>query len=553
LILPTLGDCEMVSRKSNRSDTDDPARNVAGSGRGMPVIPRKPEVDVIDWIERHAWISPDATAQIDLASGRHYTYAEMNKRVGRVAAYLASLGVKPGDRVGYLAMNSTDVTEMIFGTWRLGAVSLALNYRLTAQELAFIIGDADADIVIADREFAGVVEELQNITDVSHWVMMDGIGGDTPYERGLASAEPLLKKVVRQPVSDMCMLMYSSGTTGRPKGVVITHEVMLFAAINAGVAAALTNQSVFLASMPLFHIGAINTFTFPVTYTGGLNIIQRAFDPGETLRLINDPDIVVTHFLGVPAIYNALLAHPDISATDFSRLEVAVTGAEPVPDPLVQAWFQKGVRLQEGYGMTEAPCCCLLPKSDVPEKIGSAGKPTLHTEVCVMRVDGEEAAPSELGELWWRGPNVTPGYWKRPDANADAFVNGWLRSGDIGKIDEDGFIYIEDRLKDMYISGGENVYPAEVENVLYGIETISEVAVIGLPDSKWGEVGCAIVALKEHETLTLEELRAFCQTRLAKYKIPAFLLTVDALPRNATGKVLKPDLRQIASTKIEYR
>jgi len=543
----------MVSRKSNTSDADDPARNVGGSESGMPVIPRKPELGVIDWIERHAWISPDATAQIDLASGRHYTYAEMNKRVGRVAAYLTSLGVKPGDRVGYLAMNSTDVTEMIFGTWRLGAVSLALNYRLTAQELAFIIGDAGADIVIADQEFAGVVEELQTITDVSHWVMTDGIGGDTPYERGLANAEPLLKKIVRQPISDMCMLMYSSGTTGRPKGVIITHEVMLFAAINAGVAAALTTQSVFLASMPLFHIGAINTFTFPVIYTGGLNIIQRAFDPGEALHLINDPDTVVTHFLGVPAIYNSLLAHPNISATDFSRLEVAVTGAETVPASLVQAWFQKGVRLQEGYGMTEAPCCCLLPKSDVPEKIGSAGKPTLHTEVCVMRVDGEEAAPDELGELWWRGPNVTPGYWKRPDANADAFVNGWLRSGDIGKIDEDGFIYIEDRLKDMYISGGENVYPAEVENVLYGIETISEVAVIGLPDSKWGEVGCAIVALKDHETLTLEELRAFCQTRLAKYKIPAFLLTVDALPRNATGKVLKPDLRQIASTKIEYR
>ena len=230
-----------------------------------------------------------------------------------------------------------------------------------------------------------------------------------------------------------------------------------------------------------------------------------------------------------------------------------MTGAETVPDALVLAWFEQGVRLQEGYGMTEAPCCCLLPKTDVPEKIGSAGKPTLHTEVCVMRIDGQQADPGELGELWWRGPNVTPGYWKHPCANEESFVDGWLRSGDIGRIDEDGFIYVEDRLKDMYISGGENVYPAEVENILYDIEVISEVAVIGVPDSKWGEVGCAVIALKEQEALTLEELRAFCQTRLARYKIPAFLLIIEALPRNATGKVLKPALREVVSTKLEFR
>ncbi|MGE6696718.1 acyl-CoA synthetase [Hyphomonas sp. NPDC076900] len=539
----------MFNRKSNMPEAD--AAKTTMQDSGAPAIRRKGQLEAIDWIERHALISPEAIAQIDLASGRRYTYTEMNERVGRVAAHLAKLGLKPGDRVGYLAMNSTDVTEMIFGTWRLGAVSLALNYRLTAQELAFIIGDAGADVIIADQEFSGVVEELREITDVSHWLITDGLGGDTPYERALADASPLLKKGVRQSVSDMCMLMYSSGTTGRPKGVVITHEVMLFAAINAGIAAALTSRSTFLASMPLFHIGAINTFTFPVTYAGGLNIIQRTFDAGETLRVFNDRNISVTHFLGVPAIFNALLVHPQMETTDFSRLELAVTGAETVPDPLVLAWFERGVRLQEGYGMTEAPCCCLLPKSDVPRKIGSAGKPTLHTEVRVMRVDGQQAEPGELGELWWRGPNVTPGYWNRPDANEDAFVDGWLRSGDIGKIDEEGFIYIEDRLKDMYISGGENVYPAEVENILYDIETISEVAVIGVPDSKWGEVGCAIVALKSQETLTLEELHAFCQSKLAKYKIPAHLLTVEALPRNATGKVLKPVLRQTASDLIE--
>ena len=543
----------MINHKSNRPEDDGMGKAVDRSKTEAPAIPRKAEPDAIDWIERHALVSPNALAQVDLASGRRFTFAKMNERVGRVAAHLEGLGVKPGARVGYLTMNSTDVTEIIFGTWRLGAVSLALNYRLTAQELAFIIKDAGADVVFADQEFAGVVEELRSITDVSHWLMTDGVGGASPYEHALASANPLLKKEIRQPVSEMCMLMYSSGTTGRPKGVIITHEVMLFAAINAGVAAALTSQSIFLASMPLFHIGAINTFTFPVTYAGGCNIIQRTFDPGETLRALNGPDGAVTHFLGVPAIFNALLVHPDMEATDFSRLEVAVTGAETVPDSLVLAWFEKGVRLQEGYGMTEAPCCCLLPKSDVPEKIGSAGKPTLHTEVRVMRIDGQQADPGELGELWWRGPNVTPGYWNHPCANEDSFVDGWLRSGDIGRVDEDGFIYVEDRLKDMYISGGENVYPAEVENILYDIEVISEVAVIGVPDSKWGEVGCAVIALKEQEALTLEELRAFCQTRLARYKIPAFLLMVEALPRNATGKVLKPALREVVSTKLEFR
>lgn len=341
------------------------------------------------------------------------------------------------------------------------------------------------------------------------------------------------------------MLMYSSGTTGRPKGVIITHGMLHFSATAGSGPGRTSQQSVSLAVMPMFHIAAMNVSCMPALAIGATTVIMRAFEPGAVLAALNDKALGVTHFFAVPAAFNALRQHDNAESTDLSRLVTVASGAETVPPPLVAWWLARGVAIQEGYGLTEtASQGCFLPHADVERKIGSAGKPLMHSQMKIMMDDETEAETDMPGEIWVSGGVVTPGYWQRPEANQDAFRGRWFKTGDIGRRDHEGYFYIEDRLKDMYISGGENIYPAEIEGVLYAIEAIAEVAVIGVPDSQWGEVGCAVVALRDEMQLSLDEISAFSKDRLAGYKHPVHLVFVDTLPRNATGKVLKFELRQ---------
>lgn len=500
---------------------------------------------VTDWIGHNALNRPEHLATLELPSGRRRTYAEMHGRVGRIAAWLVSLGVERGDRVGVLALNSSDVLDLIFATWRIGAVHLALNFRLTPNELDYIIDNAEPKVLVYDRELASTVKALS--ASVEHVVATEGQGAESEFESALrevpaASAVP---SMVELEADDQCMLMYSSGTTGQPKGVIITHRMMLFGNVNASVSLGCGPEMVSLAVMPLFHIGGLQVFSCPALYFGGTAVLMRSFEPGATLAAFSDAAIGVTHFLGVPAIYNALRDDPSNSHADLSRVRVALAGAEAVPESLVHWWHRRGVVIQEGYGMTEnVASCCVLGKADVAEHVGSAGKVLRHVEVRIMREDGSEATPGESGEIWCRGAVVTPGYWRRSEANEECFVDGWFRTGDIGSRDAEGFMYIEDRLKDMYISGGENVYPAEIENVLYEIEAIREVAVIGVADERWGEVGCAVVVLQEGRDATVESILDHCRPRLARFKQPLHVVFVEALPRNATGKVLKFELRE---------
>ncbi len=497
---------------------------------------------IVDWIARNADYLPEKTATVELPSGRRQSYREMHRRVGRIARWLVSLGVGKGDRVGVLALNSADTLDILFATWRIGAVHLALNFRLTPGELDYIIGNAEPEVLIFDQSLAQTVEALT--VEVPHRVDLEGQGGPSGFEAAIAGREPILEMVPLEP-EELCMLMYSSGTTGLPKGVMINYRMLLWAQFNAGPSMKCTMDMVSFTVMPLFHIGGLQVFTFPALYAGGTAVLMRTFDPGAALDAFDSEALAITHFLGVPAIFNAMRDHPNNPHTDFSRVQVILAGAEAVPEALVSWWRDRGVVIQEGYGMTEnVASCCVLGREDVPTVVGSAGKPMRHIQLMIAREDGTEADPGESGEIWCRGPVVTPGYWRNPEADAEAFVNGWFRTGDIGSKDANGFVYIEDRLKDMYISGGENVYPAEVENVLYRMEAIREVAVIGVPDEHWGETGCAVVALKEGASLDAEELLAYCRSRLARFKQPNHVVFVDELPRNATGKVLKFELRK---------
>ena len=493
-----------------------------------------------DWIAHFSRRTPDRLAVVDLASGRRFSYAQFDARIARLAGHLReNLGIARGDRVAVLALNTTDTLEVQFACGRLGAVFLPLNTRLTAPELGYIVGDAAPRLLIHDTELGDLARVVARACHVASTLELG-----TAYEAAIAAARPL-GAAEAVTLDDISTIMYTSGTTGQPKGAIITHGMTFWNCVNLGGPAYISPSSVLLTVLPLFHTGGLNCYTNPVLHAGGTVLIMRAFDPGAALALISDPAYGINAFFGVPSIYQFMAQHPAFADSDFSRLVIGGVGGAPMPVPLLKVWEARGVALQQGYGMTEtSPAVLTLDREDAARKAGSSGKPVLHTEVRIVRPDGTDAASGELGELWVKGPNVTPGYWNRPDANASSFTDGWLHTGDAARVDADGFYYIVDRWKDMYISGGENVYPAEVENVLHQLAAIAEAAVIGVPSEQWGEVGMAIVAVKPGHSLAEAEIHAHCAANLARFKCPRLIRFVEALPRNATGKIHKPTLRK---------
>jgi len=497
-----------------------------------------------DWVEYHATTTPDKIAMVDLLSQRNFTYSQMHERVGRAAGFLKSKGIKKGDRIAFLCLNTTDVMELIFGCWRIGAVCLALNFRLTPPELAFILNDSETSMVLVDKPFEPVGEATKALTKVEHWIDTDGLGGDSAYEQGLAAATPIYD-FEDQDIEDQCLLMYSSGTTGMPKGVIITHAMLEATVASAARLPDSGPHQVSLNNMPLFHIGGLNVTALPSIAVGGSCVIMRMFDPAATLKAIDNEQLGINMLFMVPAAYNAMKAHPNVETTDFSRIVTALCGAETVPVSLVEWWLERNVVIQEGYGMTEtAAGGSMLQKEDIPHMIGSAGRALMNTTIRIVDEAGKICAPNVPGEIMFKGNAVTPGYWRNPEANAKSFVDGWFKSGDIGRMDEKGYLYIEDRVKDMYISGGENVYPAEIENVLYQMDQIVEVAVIGVPHEKFGETGCVCAVVKKGESLCLEDVLSHVEGKLATYKKPKHLYCMSELPRGGTGKVLKFELRK---------
>jgi fatty-acyl-CoA synthase len=494
-----------------------------------------------DWIAHHAMRTPKKTALIDLATERSFSYAQMDERISRLAQHLREkLGVKRGDRVAVLALNTTDTLEVQFACGRLGAIFVPLNVRLTVPELEYIVGDAAPTVMIHDDELADIALKVVELCKVPYRLLYGAAGS---YEAAIKSSQRL-KQLEAVTHDDISTIMYTSGTTGRPKGCMITHGMTFWNAVNLTSCMKITQEVKTVTVLPLFHTGGLNCYSNPALHAGGTVMIMKTFDPGLTLKLIGDPKSGINLFLGVTATYQFMSQHPSFRDADFSNIFCAGIGGSPTPVAMLELWESRGLALQQAFGMTEtSPAVLALDREDAVRKAGSAGKPLLHTQVRVVRPDGSDAAVGELGELWVKGPNVTPGYWNRPDANATSFTDGWLHTGDATRVDEEGFYFIVDRWKDMYISGGENVYPAEVEDVLYRIPAVAEAAVIGIADDRWGETGLAIVALKQGQSATEAEIMAHCRTNLARFKCPREVRFVQALPRNATGKVHKPTLR----------
>jgi fatty-acyl-CoA synthase len=415
-----------------------------------------------------------------------------------------------------------------------------LNVRLTVHELEYIVGDAAPLILLHDADLEPMALDLKRRCGFAH-----AIGLGAPYEAAIAGS-PRLERYEPVSLDEVSTIMYTSGTTGRPKGAMITHQMTFINIVNLGVPALVSPRTVFLCVLPLFHTGGLNCYSNPVLHAGGTVIVMRSFDPGEALRLIGDAQIGVTHFFGVPSIYQFMGQHPAFADCDLSRLQIAGVGGAPMPLALLDIWQQRGCALVQGYGMTEtSPSVLLLDAADAARKAGSCGKPVLHAELKVVGEDGARVAPGERGELWVRGPNVTPGYWQRPDANASSFTDGWLHTGDTVRVDEEGFYYIVDRTKDMYISGGENVYPAEVEGAIAAHPAIAEVAVFGVPDPQWGEAIKAVCALKPGQTATAETVIDFVAGRIARYKRPKYIAFVAALPKTAAGAIDRAKVKEL--------
>ncbi len=495
------------------------------------------------WLERRADISVDKPAMID--QERILTYRALRDRVGAAAGGLSALGVRRGDRIAILSVNRAEFIEVLFAAARLGALLVPLNWRLSAPELAFQVGDSRPSVLVVDPALQTLADALRRepaARTLEQVVSFDD-GGDAA---GTVSYAELLAHPASSPqgtFDDPLLIMYTSGTTGRPKGAVLTQATQFWNSVNIGVAVGLTERDVTLNMLPMFHTGGIGLFTLPSLHTGATAVLLRAFDPAAAVRLIETHG--VTAIFGVPAVYLALLQSEEFQRADLRGVRFSCGGA-PCPLPIIEAFRDRGLLFQQGYGLTEtAPTFALLPAADAFRKAGSVGKPAIHVEARVVDENGGDVAPEQVGEVWVRGPNLFSGYWERPDADAEAFTpDGWFRTGDLARIDAEGFLYIVDRRKDMLISGGENVYPAEVEDVLYRHPAVAEVAVIGVSHERWGEVPKAIVVLKPGRTTTAEELIGFCEGRLGHYKIPKAVAFTEALPRNAAGKVLKRVLRE---------
>lgn len=491
-----------------------------------------------DCIAHHAMRRPDSLAAVDLATDRRFSYRVFDERISRLAGSFQAEGVATGERIAVLAPNATDTFEVQFACGRIGAIFVPLNWRLANPELRAILGDCAPAMLVYDPEFSARADELAEAGGIRRLVSLG-----TMFER-MALEGPRLNQPVAATLDDISTILYTSGTTGRPKGAIITHGMNFWNTVHSLVVAEVQRSTVFLGLLPLFHTGGLNVFSYPVFQAGGTVIIMRSFDPGEALRLIDDPAVGVTHLFGVPANYQFMMQHPRFAETDVSRLAFAGVGGAPTPDAILQTWRAQGAMLQQGYGMTEtSPLVLVLDKEDAVRKAGSAGKPVLNMQTRVVAEDGTDAPVGTIGELWVKGPNITTGYWQQPEVTAAAFTDGWLHTGDAALVDDEGYYFIVDRWKDMYISGGENVYPAEVENVLYEHAAIAEASVIGVPDGRWGQVGRAIVVVKPGCLLTEDEVVAHCARNLARYKLPHSVVFTDALPRNATGKVHKPTLR----------
>ena len=494
------------------------------------------------WIRDRALVTPDRVAieQLDqaLVERTAVTYERLDLRSELLASALVAAGLDRGDRVASLTGNRLEHVELLFACAKAGLTLVPLSLRLAAAELAYQLADAEPRLLWAEPEQAGLAEAAceQLPSPPGRHVLETGAIDAFVAGHGGGQCDTSVRD------DDGLLLLYTSGTTGRPKGAVLTHANCFWTNLSFDRTTEMSGSEVVLQVLPQFHVGGWNVQPLLAWWKGATVVLERCFDAGRVLELIARRGI--TTMMGVPANYLFMSHHERFAQADLRSLRQAIVGGAPMPEALLRIWLARGVAIVQGYGLTEAsPNVLCLPAEDAARKLGWAGKPYPHIEVALGDVgSGELLDGPATGELLVRGPAVFAGYWRKPDATAEALRDGWLHTGDIAERDAAGYYRICDRLKDMYISGGENVYPAEVEAVLHEHPAVADVAILGMPDERWGEVGLALVL--PCDEVTEEQLLEHCGQRLARFKVPRSVRFVDALPRSATGKLLKRELRE---------
>lgn len=502
----------------------------------------RPMSDYSRIIERWADFFPSKTA-IHF-HGVDYSYALLWQRIEQATQGLAGAGVSQGDRVAFLGYNHPEMIVLLMALARLGGILVPLNWRLAAAEHAYILGDCSPKVVIAEPGFQAGIDSiragLQPAVYVSlgpaapAWATWDSIRAQTAnVERAGSDSDDLL-------------LVYTSGTTGRPKGAVLTQSALLWNGFNSIHAHDMRQADHVLSTLPMFHVGGLNNQTLPALQAGATVTLHRRFEPGPWLA-----DVVArrpTLSILVPATMAAVIADPAWAGSDLSSLRLLATGSSVIPESLIRAFHARNLPVTQIYGSTEtAPIATVLLREDAQAYAGSAGKPAPHCEVRIVDSAERDVSPGEFGEIWVRGPNVMRGYWNNPQATQAALRDGWFRTGDVARRDRHGYFWVVGRSNDLIISGGENIYPAELENVLADCPDVAECAVVGVEDAKWGEAACACIVKKQDADLNEAGVLGLFRDRLARFKHPRRVVFLDALPKTAMGKVQKFELKRLIS------
>jgi fatty-acyl-CoA synthase len=499
------------------------------------------ENGIASWVDHWAEFRPDKVLiQWD---DERITWRAFGESVNRFANALGGLGVAKGVRVGVLMKNRPEFFQVYWAIVQRGAIFVPLNVHLAPTELAWIVNNAGIEVLVTDPGFDAVVAAVRDQVPVRHWISADGplSGGSLSLADLVASASPE-RTPVDIALDDPLGIYYTSGTTGLPKGAVLTHGNILFTTLNHVIDVGLTGDDLFLQFLPLCFTGGILTSSMWIFHTGASMVLEREFNPGRVLQLIDERGI--TYIMTVPTMVKMLIDHPAFERAEWTSMREVQVGAAPVPEAMLEVLQAKGVSVTQGYGLTEgAGFNSSLGSQDSIRKLGSTGRGSMYCRVKVVNDAGEETAPGEVGELLLSGPQIMLGYWNNPEATADALEGGWLHTGDLVIRDEEGYIYVKDRKKEMIISGGLNVYPAEVESVLYRFDEIAECAVIGLPDEMWGERVTAVVVLKPGRELSGDDVIARTRAELAAYKTPKQVIFVEAMPKTVSGKFQKRALR----------
>jgi fatty-acyl-CoA synthase len=501
-------------------------------------------MNVGNWVTKWAFLMPDKAALI--FEGEIFTYKRLNERINQTAHKLKGMGIGKGNRVGVLMYNTHELVEIFFALGKIGAILVPLNTRFVSTEIEYIIRDSRLDVLIFGQPFVGVLEPLIGILPIKegYYLCLGGAPAwAKKYEDEMAQ-QPVSEPIVDEPIGgeDAVIIMYTSGTTGTPKGAILSHRKTFFNSLNANIYYGLTPSDIMLAPRPMFHSGGLLVELCPTIYKGGTVIMKGRFSPEDILTTIEKYKVTVLEVAAT--VLRFILEDCDISKYDLRSLRVCYTGGERVPSALLEDYAKRGIIISQIYGQTETSTLTWLSMEDAVRKRGSIGKPVFHGDVRIVGNDGHQVGPGEIGEIVVSGCITMNGYWEKPELTEDTIVDGWLHTGDLATIDDEGFMYIVDRKKDMFITGGENVYPAEIEKVLLENRKVLNVGVCGIPDEKWGEVGMASIILKDGESMKEAEAIAICDGKLARYKIPKVIRFVDELPMTAAHKIMRKKLRE---------